>query len=399
MTTNGSFRPVAGVVLSGGGAFGAYEVGVILALCEGKSPATAGMPLDADVFTGTSVGNFNAAILAMNIGGALASAEHLHDIWTDDIADNGDGRGNGVYRFRGDPESYLDPRAPGTPVEQLKRMFGDAGALGAFALRSASKLFTRQGQLLTRLSHVVDISPFLDVSPFDDLVRSAVDPHALCSSFKKLSVTATNWTTGMPQTFDFCATTEKQAWDAIRASAAIPGIFPPVTINGHLFIDGGVVMNTPIKPAIEKGATELHVVGLNPRVPDLSATYEGDTLDVLGHVFASMVASNIDEDVESARWINEGIEVLERAGLDHKLDSDDGQKFIRAAGKIARKLKADGTFLRKLTIHRYFPTKPLGSIRGLLNFQRSVVESMIAQGHADACTHDCKASGCLIPAE
>jgi predicted acylesterase/phospholipase RssA len=370
----------------------------MMALCEGKCPATSGVPLDAGVFTGTSVGNFNAAILAMNIDGALASAKRLRDIWTNDIADNADGCGNGVYRIRGGLDGYLDPRSPGTPVEQLRRVFGDAGVLGKFAMRSAGKLFAGHGQLLTRLSHMVDITPFMDVSPFDDLIRTRVYPRVLCASPRRLTVTATNWTTGTARTFDFCSSTDEQTWDAIRASAAIPGLFPPVTIDGHLFIDGGVVMNTPIKPAIDSNASELHVVSLNPSVPDLSAAYEGDTLDVLGHVFASMVASNIDEDVESARWINEGIEIVENAGHSQHADSADGKRFTRAAAKIARKLKADGTLLRKLTIHRYFPTKPLGSIRGLLNFQRSVIDSMIAQGYGDAVKHDCKASGCLIPA-
>src|SRR5580692_11928836 len=107
----------AGLVLSGGGAFGAYEVGVINALYSGKSPATAGVALDAGVFAGTSVGSLNAAILAMNKGGAEASAKRLHDIWIHHVADNGDGRGNGVYRVRGHIGNYLDVRIPGSPLE------------------------------------------------------------------------------------------------------------------------------------------------------------------------------------------------------------------------------------------------------------------------------------------
>jgi hypothetical protein len=51
------------MVLSGGGANGAYEVGVLKALLTGQSPATEFQPLDPDIFTGTSVGAFNAALL------------------------------------------------------------------------------------------------------------------------------------------------------------------------------------------------------------------------------------------------------------------------------------------------------------------------------------------------
>src|SRR5215510_349689 len=122
-------KGIIGLVLSGGGALGAYEVGVIKALYAG-SPATNNTPLDATVFAGTSVGSFNAAVLAMNIDGPAASAKRLTDLWLDTIADQGDGLGNGVYRIRGDVTNYVDPRIPGSPVEQLARVLSDAGALG-----------------------------------------------------------------------------------------------------------------------------------------------------------------------------------------------------------------------------------------------------------------------------
>src|SRR5436309_15751163 len=111
------------LVLSGGGAYGAYEVGVIRALYEGRSASTSGVPLDPDIFVGTSVGSFNAAVLAMNKGGALACIQELEAIWKDRVADQGNGKGNGVYRIRGNPGEYLDPRLPGSPLEQFHCLF------------------------------------------------------------------------------------------------------------------------------------------------------------------------------------------------------------------------------------------------------------------------------------
>jgi NTE family protein len=136
----------AGVVLSGGGAFGAYEAGVINALCHGLSPSTNNTPLDAAVFAGTSVGAFNAAVLAMNVGGPLKSAEALNDLWLHTIPDKGDGRGNSVYRIRGDVANYLDPRLPGSPVEQLARALSDAGAFGSLFARTARVFFPPTGR-------------------------------------------------------------------------------------------------------------------------------------------------------------------------------------------------------------------------------------------------------------
>jgi NTE family protein len=53
---------------------------------------------------------------------------------------------------------------------------------------------------------------------------------------------------------------EGNAIDAIMASAAIPGIFPPVRIGGRLLMDGGVVENTPIGHAVALGATTVWVL-------------------------------------------------------------------------------------------------------------------------------------------
>jgi NTE family protein len=48
--------------------------------------------------------------------------------------------------------------------------------------------------------------------------------------------------------------------DAVLASSAIPGVFPPVSINGHTLIDGGIAANAPISQAIDNGATEVWVL-------------------------------------------------------------------------------------------------------------------------------------------
>src|SRR5262249_8504195 len=153
------------LVLSGGGAYGAYEIGVIRALFEGRCPSTSGTPLDPDIYSGTSVGNYNAAFLAMNEGGALEANKRLRAVWTDRVADNGDGRGNGVYRIRGNPFDYTDLRAPGSPLEQLQRLLVDTASLGRAAAPRVLNLFSHE-RLLERMKELVNISAFLNVEPF-----------------------------------------------------------------------------------------------------------------------------------------------------------------------------------------------------------------------------------------
>jgi predicted acylesterase/phospholipase RssA len=99
------------LVLSGGGAYGAFEVGVMKALFKGECPATNYNPLDPDIFMGTSVGCLNAAFIVSRAGQPLVSTvEELENLWLDEMAENAQGCGNGVYRFRGNPIDFLDLR-------------------------------------------------------------------------------------------------------------------------------------------------------------------------------------------------------------------------------------------------------------------------------------------------
>jgi NTE family protein len=386
----------AALVLSGGGAYGAYEIGVIKALFEGKSPSTAGVALEPDIFVGTSVGGFNAAILAMNKGGSNAAIKDLESLWMDKIADKDDGRGNGVYRIRGNPLDYIDPRSPGAPMAHLERLLVDTTALGKAALPRVLNFLSPAGRLLDRVEGLVDISVFLNVDPFCHLVKSAIEPATLRKSGKVLRVMATSWMTGDAQEFDFPRMTDEETWAAIRASAAIPGLFPPVKLWDETFIDGGVVQNTPIHPAIEECADEIHVVSLNPNFAQMPETHIDNTLDTFTRVYSAMMSSNIAEDVESARWVNDGIDVMERMEAGEEVNTGTMLRFAKVAGVIHRKLLKDGQLPRKLTIHRYYPGEYLGDMLGMLNFHRGAIEDMIAEGYANTCTHDCVASGCVL---
>ena len=66
--------------------------------------------------------------------------------------------------------------------------------------------------------------------------------------------------------------------DALLASSAIPGIFPPVNVGGRLLVDGGVLANLPVTQAIELGATRVFVL---PAMPGESAGAPGGALDLM----------------------------------------------------------------------------------------------------------------------
>ena len=81
------------LILSGGGSYAAYEIGVMKALFSGHSPATNHVPLDPDLRIGTSAGAMNAAgVLAQEVrhGSLVAAIEKLEALWTEWIANRDD---------------------------------------------------------------------------------------------------------------------------------------------------------------------------------------------------------------------------------------------------------------------------------------------------------------------
>src|SRR4051794_30137290 len=88
------------LILSGGGANGAYEVGVVQALCSGSARVTGYRPFRPDIITGTSIGAFNASVLASHMGGdPHGAADHLKQIWLDEIPRDDSTRHNHVFRY------------------------------------------------------------------------------------------------------------------------------------------------------------------------------------------------------------------------------------------------------------------------------------------------------------
>src|SRR5690242_15906006 len=105
--TRPKIRDRHAVVLAGGGSFGAFEIGVLKALANGQSPATGGKRLNAAIFTGTSVGAYNAAVLASRSQMEMnAAVKNLESIWLNRIS--GELADNGVLRIRGVPWSLFD---------------------------------------------------------------------------------------------------------------------------------------------------------------------------------------------------------------------------------------------------------------------------------------------------
>ncbi len=373
-----------GVVFSGGGANGAYEVGVLKGLVRGQSPSTAHQPLDPAVLAATSIGSFNSAVLLSNLTDSWTRAtDALEKVWLERISLSGRASANGVFRVRANPLSWIDV---GTirhdPLKPARDLASDAVFLAKDWTSRAREFTTSSGSLERRAAELVDLSTFVTPAPSEELVRETVSLARVRAAHVALKVTATRWRSGTLRLFSNADFTDAIGRSILLASGAIPGIFPPVSIDGEPFVDGGVVLNTPLKPAIDAGARTLHVIYLDPDPAAIPLRPVGSTIDTVGRMFTISFAATIKRDLEIASRINNGIHAVEAA----------------ARGESVRALEPlhmGGRGHRPLQIHLYHPASDWGGALGMLDFQRERIGALIERGYSDAVTHDCEKAGCL----
>ena len=377
-------------MLSGGGAKGGYEVGVMKALFDGASPATGFAPLRVEVFTGTSVGAFNATFMASRWRASSADAlRELEAVWRTRMANTREGCGNGVFRIRGLPLQGLDIGCLRHPFEDLAELARDGVFFVNFAVIRGMNLISSRAPVKNRIAETIDVSAMFSVTPFDNLVRDTVDVGALHDSPLKLTIAASNWRDGSLRLFTK-ADIERLGPGTILASAAIPGIFPPVVVDGTPYVDGGVLNNTPLRPAIRSGADVVHVVYLDPLVEDIPFPQLPNTLNTIYRMYAVLQSSNVTNDIMTAQSVNRALEIA-------RGDGGGGAQAVQLAANVARRRRRGGRPYRNLTIHRYRPLNDLGGGEGLLDFSSRNIEYLINLGYRDAVSHDCQAAGCDIP--
>jgi NTE family protein len=391
---------VAGLVLSGGGALAAYEVGVLKALLGGESPATGYQALDPRVVTGTSSGAFNGAMLVSRWRmAALAAVEEMQRIWLEEVAESSSRCGaNGVFRWRANPLNFFDF---GCMVSDPLRFFLERAQDAAYFSRdflARALLFARsRSPFEQRLLELLDLTTLISTTPFPALLDKAVDFSAFGNAPKVLRITATNWLTGDLEEFGNEELAAGSGALIIMASGAIPGFFPPVSIPPASYVDGGVLMNTPLSPAIRFGARILHVVYLDPDIKFIPLSDLRTTLGTLQRTVAITMATSFNRDIDTARRINEGLATVGRARQGVRRGGD-AEALVRSAGQVLQREETAGVY-HQLTIHRYHPPDLLGGAVDLLNFRRENLETLIERGYADAVAHDCAASGCVLPVQ
>ena len=385
------------VVLSGGGAYAAYEVGVMKALFHGDSPATNRTPLFSDIFTGTSAGSFNATMMLSPPGvQSQARVENLENVWLNSIADNPQRCGNGIFRFRGDLLPFLNPTClQSNPELPFSQVMQDSIFLARDWFQRALNFATSSESPARRTLELIDLATFVSTGQFHSTLQRVVNLADVRASDKQLFIAATDFEDGELKIFTNSDMSDQLGRQMVMASSAIPGFFPPIQIGGRLYVDGGVLMNTPLKPAIDAGAEVVHVTYLDPDIKNIPVARLNNTYDVFERALIVKMADTFNRDVEDALEINQGLKLLAEAQRG-SLSDEQMKTFVRVASKLHDRLE-QGPPYRQLTIHRYHPRADLGGALGLLDFGHDRMVSLIDTGFRDAVNHNCAESGCVLP--
>jgi len=272
-------------VLSGGGARGAYEVGILSYIFTELPRLRGGVVPRVDIVCGTSVGAINACYLASHANQPGLGLRQLVDVWTQlELA-----------------------RVLGFGVRQavaLPRLVigGGSDAAGLFDVRPMAQLIEREvgwREISRNLRHgymrALSIST-TEVSTGRTVIWMQVAPDAALPS------------TAPPRTLiraDLIGPTHA------LASAAIPLLFPPVKIGREFYCDGGLRLNTPIAPALRLGATHVLAVALSREVKGLATAETGESslrplgaAALLGKVLNAFLLDHVVNDLDVLARIN-----------------------------------------------------------------------------------------------
>ena len=231
------------LVLPGGGARTAYQVGVLRALAR-RFPT-----LDPPILTGVSAGAINCAWLASRTGTFAAKVEELTGMWERLTTDE-------VFRV-------------------------DSFSLGKNLMRAGSRLISGGAIVPGRRLALVDTAPLRDL-----LLRTIGGPggrlqgvadNLAQGALRAVALTTSSYSTG--QSVTWVESTDACVWerahrksvstlltvDHVMASAALPLFFPAVQVGTSWYGDGGIQLTAPLSPAIHLGAGRILAISTRYR--------------------------------------------------------------------------------------------------------------------------------------
>lgn len=279
-----------GLVLTGGGARAAYQVGVLRAI----SVITKIEKMPFAIVSGFSAGAINGTWLASRFEDFDAATKSMWDAWA----------------------SMTTDRVFTTDSISLARI-----AVRWLKDRSFGGFMNRKSQ----------INFLLDTSPLENFVKTHIDfdalnEHLAAQRIHAVAVTAANYRSGHSTVF-YNGNPKIQDWrkfnrisvrsaiksEFVMASAAIPIFFPPILVGNSYYGDGMIRLNAPLSSAIHMGAEKLLIIGIRGPRPAFAASEAVASIslsEIAGTILNGLFFDSLDADIDRMQRVNRTLAVM-----------------------------------------------------------------------------------------